>query len=92
MIYNGAGEGVEHDWLFLEVEKIWLAKTKEGCCAVLCKEQGGGVWQRFLTSCTVKKLGLKTLLWHEDKNIPMQKMPSLPFQRRILFAAEVRYL
>jgi hypothetical protein len=53
--------GLEHDWLFLEVEKIWPAKTKEGCCAVLCKEQGGGVWQRFLTSCTVKKIRVKRL-------------------------------
>jgi hypothetical protein len=62
------------------VEKILAGQNKRRVLRRLMQgTQGGGVWQRFLTSCTVNKLGLKTRLEHEDKNIPMQKMPSLSF-------------
>jgi hypothetical protein len=70
------------------VEKILAGQNKRRVLRRLMQGTGRRRMATVFNLLHCTKLGLKTRLEHEDKNIPMQKMPSLSFHRRILFAAD----
>ena len=87
--------GVEHDWFFLEVEKILAGQNKRRVLRRLMQGTGRRRMATVFNLLHCKKLGLKTLFFSTKIKLFYAKDAFLTFQRRILLAAdyiEVRYL